>query len=197
MEKRHENARGQADRQDSHPRRPRRGGPDPAPHVRAAICPAGPRRADGRLGVDAGAAVRRRLCHPPQLADLPGRARRLDRRRHQHGLCRSAVRRRLADRARLALAARRHLRADDHGRRARPHPALSGAGQLGQRVLDRHRHRRHRGVLRIVGDRLYPRAVHGHAVPAGGVPDRARRRYRARRRHSDRRRVAAGAASTS
>ena len=26
----------------------------------------------------------------------------------------------------------------------------------------------------------HPRAIHGHAVPAGGVPDRARRRHRAR-----------------
>ena len=50
-----------------------------------------------------------------------------------------------------------------------------------ERVLDRHRDRRHRGVLRIVGDRLHSRALHGHAVPAGGVPDRARRRHRARR----------------
>ena len=43
-----------------------------------------------------------------------------------------------------------------------------------------------RGVLRTVGDRLYSRALHGHAVPAGGVPDRARRRHRARGRHPDR-----------
>jgi hypothetical protein len=48
---------------------------------------------------------------------------------------------------------------------------------------------RHRRVLRIVGDRLHSRAIHGHAVPAGGVPDRARRRHRARGRHLDRRGV--------
>ena len=59
-----------------------------------------------------------------------------------------------------------------------------------ERVLDRDRDRRRRGVLRIVGDRLYPLALHGHAVPAGGVPDRARRRHRARGRHSDRRSLA-------
>ena len=50
--------------------------------------------------------------------------------------------------------------------------------------------RRRRGVLRTVGDRLYSRALHGHAVPAGGVPDRARRRHRARGRDIDRRGVA-------
>ena len=33
----------------------------------------------------------------------------------------------------------------------------------------------------------YIRALHGHAVPAGGVPDRARRRHRARRRDTHRR----------
>ena len=68
----------------------------------------GTRRPDGRLGLDAGAAVRSGLRHPPQLADLPGRPRRLDRRRHQHGLCRSAVGRRLADGPWIALDARRH-----------------------------------------------------------------------------------------
>ena len=109
-EKGHEKRRGQADRPDPQPGRARGRGQDPAAHVRAAICAAGPRRIDGRLGVDAGAAVRRGLCDPSELADLPGRTCRLDRRRHQHGFCRSAVRRRIADRARFALAARRDLR---------------------------------------------------------------------------------------
>ena len=36
--------------------------------------------------------VRGRLCHASELADVSGRACRLDRRRHQHGLCRSACR---------------------------------------------------------------------------------------------------------
>ena len=90
--------RGQADRRDPQPRRARRRGQDAPAHVRAAICAAGARRTDGRLGLDAGAAVRRRLCHASELADVSGGACRLDRRRHQHGLCRSAVRRRLADR---------------------------------------------------------------------------------------------------
>ena len=36
----------------------------------------------------------------------------------------------------------------------------------------------------------HSRALHGHAVPAGGVPDRARRRHRARGRDIDRRGVA-------
>ena len=109
-EKGHEKLAVEADRRDPQARRARRGRQDAPPHVRAAICPAGPRRIDGRLGLDAGAAVRRGLCHASELADVPGRPCRLDRRRHQHGLCRSAVRRRLADRARLALAARHHLR---------------------------------------------------------------------------------------
>ena len=62
--------------------------------------------------------------------------------------------------------------------------AVSGAGLLDQCILDRDRDRRHRGVLRTVGDRLYPRPIYGYAVPAGGFPDRARRRHRARGRHS-------------
>ena len=68
---------------------------------------------------------------------------------------------------------------------------------LGQCVLDRDRDRRHRRVLRIVGDRLYPRPLHGYAVPAGGVPDRARRRHRARGRYSDRGGLAASAMTRS
>ena len=38
-----------------------------------------------------------------------------------------------------------------------------------------------------MGHRLHPRAIYGHAVPAGGIPDRNRRRHRARGRHFDRR----------
>ena len=83
-------ARGEADRPDPQSRRARSRRQDPAAHVRAAICAAGPRRIDGRLGVDAGAAVRGSLCDPSELADIPGRTCRLDRRRHQHGICRSA-----------------------------------------------------------------------------------------------------------
>ena len=105
-EKNHENLRVEADRRDPQARRARRGRPHAASHVRAAICAAGSRRIDGRLGLDAGAAVRGGLRHAPELADVSGRPRRLDRRRHQHGLCGGAVRRRLADRSRFALAAR-------------------------------------------------------------------------------------------
>ena len=106
-EKGHEKTAAKLTDQILKPGRARRGGPDPPARVRAAICAAGARRIDGRLGVDAGAAVRRGVCDPSELADLPGRARRLDRRRHQHGFCGSLVRRRLADRPRFALAARR------------------------------------------------------------------------------------------
>ena len=97
-EKGHENLAVEADRQDPQPRRARRRGQDAPAHVRAAICAAGASRIDGRLGLDAGAAVRRSLCHASELADVSGGTSRLDRRRHQHGLCRSAVRRRFADR---------------------------------------------------------------------------------------------------
>ena len=66
--------RGQTDRRDPQPRRARRRGQDAPAHVRAAICAAGPRRTDGRLGLDAGATVRRGLRHAPELADVSGRA---------------------------------------------------------------------------------------------------------------------------
>src|ERR1700694_3729260 len=69
------------------PGRARGRGQDAPARVRPAICAAGPRRIDGRVGVNAGAAVRRRLCHASELADLPGGTCRLDRRRHQHGVC--------------------------------------------------------------------------------------------------------------
>ena len=45
-------------------------------------------------------------------------------------------------RPRLALDARPRLRADDRARRPRPHPALSRAGRLAERLLRRHRDRR-------------------------------------------------------
>ena len=82
--------------------RARQGRRDGEAHVRAAIRAAGPGRADGRLGLDAGAAVRRGLCHPQHLGDLPGRHGGLGRRRHFDGFRRGAVRRRLAHRPRLA-----------------------------------------------------------------------------------------------
>ena len=43
----------------------------------------------------------------------------------------------IAHRARFTPLARRHLRLDDDGRRARPHPALSRAQFLAERLLDR------------------------------------------------------------
>ena len=138
-EKGHEKVAAKLTDQILKPGRARRGGQDAPARVRAAICAAGSRRIDGRLGVDAGAAVRGGLCHASELADLSGRTCRLDRRRHQHGLCGSVVRRRIAHRARFALAARRDLRPDDDARRPRPHHALSGSRPMGQRVLDRDR----------------------------------------------------------
>src|SRR5258707_236508 len=146
-ETRPRNARAKTDGRDPQARRARAGGRVPLPRVRAAICPARSRRIDGRVGVDAGAIVRRRVRHPSQLADLPGRARRLDRRRHQHGFCGSFVRRRIADRTRFALAARTDLRPHDDCRRSRPYHDLSGSRLLAQRVLDRDGDRGHRRVL--------------------------------------------------
>ena len=87
---------------DPHLRRAREGRRDRAAHVPAAIRAAGAGRTDGRLGVDAGAAVRRGLRHPQYLGDFSRRPGGLGRRRHIHGLCRGAVGRRLAHRPRLA-----------------------------------------------------------------------------------------------
>ena len=129
----HESLAHKLGQRDPHQGRAREGGRDGAAHVRAAIRAAGPRRPDGRLGVDAGAAVRRGLRHPQYLGDLPGRHGRFGRRRHLHGLCRGAVRRRLAHRARHALAARHGVRPDDRDRRARSHSALPHPA-----LLDRH-----------------------------------------------------------
>ena len=49
-------------------------------------------RADGRLGLDAGAAVRRRFRHPQHLGNISGRHGGLGRRRHLDGLRRGACR---------------------------------------------------------------------------------------------------------
>src|ERR1700733_8679346 len=85
------------------------------------------------------------------------------------------------------MAARRSERHHDGTRRPRPLHALSRARPLGQCLLDRDRDCRRRGLLRTLGDCLYPRTLHGHAIPPGRVPDRVGRRHRARRRYSDRR----------
>ncbi len=96
-----------------------------APALHPADHPARPRRPDGRLGVDAGAGVRRRLRDPRPLERVPGRHGGLHRRRHLDGFCRGARRRRQIIGARHAAAARPRLRADDDRRRHRPHAALS------------------------------------------------------------------------
>ena len=121
----HEVAGAQAGRDNPHQGRARKGGRDRAAHVRAAIRAAGPGRPDGRLGVDAGAAVRRGLRHPQHLGDLPGRHGGLGRRRHFHGLsprrCRTTARSPAAARRSPRPVTRRH----DRARRARPYVALS------------------------------------------------------------------------
>ena len=85
--------------------------------VRAAGRAAGACRADGRLGLDPGAAVRGRLRHAQLLGDVPGGDGRGDRRRHLDGIRGSAVGQRLAHRARQPVAARLRVRADDDARR--------------------------------------------------------------------------------
>ena len=162
-----------------YPERARRGGRDRAAHFPAAIRAAGAGRTDGRLGLDLGAAVRRRLRHPQHLGDLPGRHGGLGRRRHFHGLCRGGLRRRLAHRTRHAVAARHGLRGDDHDRRRGAHPALSHS-----RFLDRHLAGGDRGRGRARGDLVYPLPLHGHAVPLGRVPGRGRRHAGVSRRAS-------------
>ena len=77
------------------------------PPLRPADHPAGPRRPDGRLGLHPRARLRRRVRHPAEPRRLPGRHRRLGRRRHLDGFRRGARRRRQALRPRHARAARR------------------------------------------------------------------------------------------
>ncbi len=112
---------------EAHARRARRGGGDAAPALRAAGRATRARRPDGRLGLDAGAALRRRLRHPRQPRRAPRRPGRLPGRRDQHGVRRGALRRRRPDRPRAPLDPRRGLRPDDRPRRSRPHAALPAA----------------------------------------------------------------------
>ena len=114
-------------------------------------------------------------------ADLSGRPGRLGRRRHLDGLCRGAVRRRLAHRPRLAGAARRRPRRDDHARRPRPHAALPDPA-----FLDRDRVRVVVVVVELAAISWIRMTLHGHAVPARGVPGRGRRRAGVRGRDIDR-----------
>ena len=74
--------------------------------------------------------------------------------------------------------ARRGVRRDDRARRPRPCAALSHSAFL-RRDLGRLCGRRRRAG----GDLLDPHALHGHAVPAGGVSGRGRRRAGVCRRH--------------
>ena len=85
--------------------------------VRAADRAAGPRRADGRLGLDAGAAVRRGGRHAKHARRVHRRARRVDWRGDFDGVRRGAVRRRLADWPGTSLDPRAGVRTDDDGGR--------------------------------------------------------------------------------
>ena len=64
IENEHEDMAHKLGRGDPHQERTRARRRNGAPDVPAAICAAGSRRADGWLGIDAGAAICRRLCHP-------------------------------------------------------------------------------------------------------------------------------------
>ena len=83
-----------------------------------------PGRADGRIGVDARAAVRRGVRHAQQLGRVSRGHGGVGGRGHQHGFRRGALGRRRAERPRPSLAARRRVRAHDDARRHRPHAAL-------------------------------------------------------------------------
>ena len=112
-EDKHEHLAADARGDDPHPGGAPRRGRARAPPLRPADHPAGPGRPDGRLGVDAGAGVRRRLRDPQALERLSRRPRGVARRRHLDGLRRGAGRRRQAVGPRRAAAARRRLRPDD------------------------------------------------------------------------------------
>ena len=86
--------------------------------IRAAALPfadraARSRRADGRFGLDLGAALCRRLRNAADLANLSRWPCGRDRRRDLDGVRRSIVRQRLVDRARQPLGPRPRLRRDD------------------------------------------------------------------------------------
>ena len=96
-----------------------------------------------------------------------------------HGLRRGAVRRRRAHRPRPALAARHRLRPDDDARRPRPHAALSHARTC--RTPATATRRRGRRAVELWAIAWIRSALHGHAVPAGRLPGRPRRRAGASR----------------
>ena len=163
-------------------RTPRRRGAAPA--VPAAGHPAGARRADGRLGLDAGAALRRGLRHPRHLADLPGR--------HAASLG-----------AGISMGLAEGL-SDDGKLTGRGHPLIRGlasgmmtaVGGLGHalpylipRFLDGDRHRHDHRLHRAVGDLLDPLPIYGHAVPARRVPGGGWRRAGLPHRDLDRQRI--------
>ena len=75
---------------------------------------------------------------------------------------------------------------------ARPYTAVPDP-----QLSPRHHAGRRRGPGGAVGDRLGARALHGHAVPAGGVPGRARRRPGVRDRDPDRQRMSRSRGSCS
>ena len=100
-------------------------GQDRASRLRAAVCPAGARRAHGRLGLDPGAAVRRGVRDRAELGRVPGGCCGLDRCRDLDGLRRGTFGRRQHHRPRPSLAARLRLRPDDHAGRASATPCRS------------------------------------------------------------------------
>ena len=81
------------------------------PVFRVAGDPARPGRPDGRVRLHPGTGIRRGLCLQQHLGNLPGRSRRVRRRRHFYGFRRGTVRQRQPDRPGRPADPRRHLRA--------------------------------------------------------------------------------------
>ena len=98
---------------------------DPPSALRPADRAAGARRTDGRIGLDAGAALRRGVCDARHVGRVSRRHGRVGWRRHLDGIRRSAVGRWIDDGPGAARAARSDLRRDDDGRRDRSHAAVS------------------------------------------------------------------------
>jgi hypothetical protein len=92
------------------------------PAVRAADRAAGLGRLDGWIGFHACPGFRRRLRHAPAVGRVSGGLGGIDRRRHQHGIRRSPLRRWQPHRPRPSLDARPGLRPDDRGSAASATP---------------------------------------------------------------------------
>ena len=147
------------------PARPRRSAPAP---VRPASGPAGPGRADGRLRLDAGAAVRGRVCHPRHLEDVPGRLAAAIGAGISMGFAEA-----LSDDGSLTGRGRPLARGPVCGLMT----ALGGLGHALPYLIPTSSATAmaRGGGGRAGGDRLDPQSLHGYAVPARRLPGGRRR----------------------